>query len=317
MAAPVLITGAAGFAGRHLIDLLASGGRPLIAWHRPGGSAPYERPGVAWEAVDLLDRAEVRAAVSRARPEVVYHCAGEAHVGRAWEQTYSALALNVLGTHHLVDALADTGQASRVLVPGSATIYAPSPEPLAEAHTIRPTSPYALSKLAQELAAAGRPEAVAPLLARAFNHFGPGQSPLFSTASFARRIAEVEAGAQPAEVRVGNLDARRDMTDVRDTVRAYVAIAEGGVPGRVYNVCSGRAVAIGELLDMLLSRARVAIPVVRDPALYRREDHPLVLGDPARLRSELGWRAEIPLEQSIDDVLAYWRSRVPASPRGR
>jgi GDP-4-dehydro-6-deoxy-D-mannose reductase len=147
------------------------------------------------------------------------------------------------------------------------------------------------------------------LVARAFNHAGPRQDPWFVASGFARRIADIEAGRWAPELSVGNLDARRDLTDVRDTVRAYRLIAERGVPGRPYNVCSGRAVSIRDLLDLMLARARMPIAVKVDPARYRPNDVPLVLGDPERIRQELGWTAEIPLEQTVDDVLQYWRSR--------
>ena len=156
----------------------------------------------------------------------------------------------------------------------------------------------------------GRPVCVA----RSFNHFGPRQHPGFVAADFARRIADIEAGVVPPELAVGNLEARRDLTDVRDTVRAYRAIGERGRPGAVYNVCSGRAIVIRDLLDMLLARARVPIAVTRDPARFRPIDQPIVLGDPGRLRDELGWTPQIPLERTVDDLLAYWRARAAEVP---
>jgi GDP-4-dehydro-6-deoxy-D-mannose reductase len=145
------------------------------------------------------------------------------------------------------------------------------------------------------------------MIARAFNHFGPRQDPWFVASGFARRIADIEAGRWAPEISVGNLDARRDLTDVRDTVRAYRMILERGAPGRAYNVCSGRAIAIRELLDMLLARARVPIEIKIDPARYRPNDLPLLVGDPGRLRDELGWQPEVPLSRTIDDLLEYWR----------
>jgi len=150
---------------------------------------------------------------------------------------------------------------------------------------------------------------LAVTIARAFNHLGPRQDPQFAASGFARRIADIERGLWEPEISVGNLEARRDLTDVRDTVRAYTSILERGTPGRAYNVCSGRAIAIRHLLDQLLARARVPVAVKVDPARYRPNDTPLLVGDPSRLRDELGWRAEIPLEQTLDDLLEYWRSR--------
>ncbi|OFW20377.1 MAG: hypothetical protein A3H97_20810 [Acidobacteria bacterium RIFCSPLOWO2_02_FULL_65_29] len=309
---PALVTGAAGFAGGHLVDLLIGDGIDIVAWQRPGGAVPSAaaaRGRVRWEGVDLLDRSAVRAALDRTRPAAIYHCAGAAHVGRSWEHTESTLAVNVRGTHHVIEGLRDLRLEARVLVPSSAMVYRAADEPLREDHALAPASPYALSKLAQELVGSGNPGGPHVMIARAFNHFGPRQDPGFVASAFARRIADIEAGRWPPEIAVGNLESRRDLTDVRDTVRAYRSILERGSPGRPYNVCTGRAVAIHDLLDLMLSRATVPITVRIDPARYRPNDLPLVLGDPGRIELELGWRAEIPLERTIDDLLAYWRNR--------
>jgi GDP-4-dehydro-6-deoxy-D-mannose reductase len=152
------------------------------------------------------------------------------------------------------------------------------------------------------------PDGPQVLVARAFNHFGPRQDPWFVGSGFARRIADIEVGRWEPDIAVGNLDARRDLTDVRDTVKAYRQILERGVPGRIYNVCSGHAIAIRELLDLLLSRARVPIRIKVDPARYRPNDQPLIVGDPTRIRTELGWTPEIPIEQTLDDLLEFWRA---------
>jgi GDP-4-dehydro-6-deoxy-D-mannose reductase len=295
VATPILVTGAAGFAGSHLVDRLAHGGRAVVAWRR--------------RDVDLLDPAAVREAVARLRPEVVYHCAGAAHVGRAWSQTETTLAINVRGTHHLLEALRLARVAARVVLPSSAMVYRSADEPLTEDHPLVPESPYGVSKLAQELLGCrAMADGVEIVIARAFNHFGPRQDPSFVASSFARQIAEIEAGTREATLTVGNLDARRDLTDVRDTVRAYVMLAERGRPGRPYNVCSGRAVAVRELLDRLLARARVPIAVRVDPERYRPNDVPLLVGDPRRIAGEVGWHPEISLDQTLDDLLEYWRS---------
>ena len=312
MSRVTLITGAAGFAGSHLLDLLtnsgAGSGSNIVGWYRPGGTPPARGSAVKWAAVNILDRSSVIDAIARLRPAVVYHCAGAAHVGQAWERTEATLAINVLGTHHLFDGLCRAGAETRVLVPSSALVYRPASEALTEDHPLIPASPYGVSKLAQELLGS---HASAPgiqiMIARAFNHFGPRQDPAFSTSGFARQIASIEAGLQTPEISAGNLDARRDLTDVRDTVRAYRAIAERGEPGRAYNVCSGHAVAIRDVLDMLVARARVPIRVHVDPARLRPHDVPLLLGDPSRLRAKLGWTPTLPLEQTLDDILQYWR----------
>ena len=309
MANDVLVTGAAGFAGSHLIDLLVGSGMDVIAWYRPGGSPPREQAGVQWDAVDLLDQRQVQAAIDRTRPGAVYHCAGAAHVGRAWEATVSTLAINVRGTHHVLQAMERSASGARVFVPSSALVYAAANEPLTEQHALRPSSPYGVSKLAQEMLALEAHGTLAVTIARPFNHFGPRQDPQFAAPGFARRIADIERGRWAPEISVGNLDAQRDLTDVRDTVRAYRMILERGVPGRPYNVCSGRAVTIRHLLDLLIARARCPVTVKIDPARYRRNDNPILLGDPSRLRDELGWTAEIPLERTVDDLLEYWRGK--------
>jgi GDP-4-dehydro-6-deoxy-D-mannose reductase len=311
MPTTTLVTGAAGFAGSHLLDLLARDGGGIVAWHRPGGAPPREVRGTRWEAVDLHDRDGVDAAIARARPSIVYHCAGAAHVGRSWESTESTFATNVRGTHHLLQALERAAVTARVLIPSSALVYASAAEALTEDHPLVPASPYGLSKLAQEMLGGRTNRPLAVTIARAFNHFGPRQDPYFVASGFARRIADIELGRWEPTISVGNLDARRDLTDVRDTVRAYRLILERGRPGRPYNVCSGRAIAIRDLLDLLIARARVPVEVRVDPARYRPNDTPLLLGDPGRLRDELGWTAEIPIERTLDDLLDYWRHHEP------
>jgi GDP-4-dehydro-6-deoxy-D-mannose reductase len=315
----ILITGAAGFAGSHLLELLAAhSSRRLVAWRRPASSrsagtgrwAERLRDRIDWEDVDLLDKPAVERALAAARPSVVYHCGGAAHVGRAWQSTEPTLATNVRGTHYLIEGLRACGCTdTRVVIPSSSLVYAAADRPLAEDQPLVPASPYALSKLAQELVGVENTGGPAVLVARAFNHIGPRQDPFFAASGFARRIADIEAGRWKAEIQVGNLDAKRDLTDVRDTVRAYQAIAERGRQGRAYNVCTGRPIMIGTVLDMLLSRARVPIRIVTDAARYRPNDQPIVVGDPTRIRTELGWSAEIPLEQTLDDLLDDWREQ--------
>jgi len=216
MPTTTLVTGAAGFAGSHLVDLLARDGAGIVAWHRPGGGPPREVPGTRWEAVDLHDRNAVHAAIARAQPSAVYHCAGAAHVGRSWESTETTFATNVRGTHHLLEALEQVAAPARVLIPSSALVYASAGEALTEEHPLVPASPYGLSKLAQEMLGVRTNGPLAVTIARAFNHFGPRQDPYFVASGFARRIADIEHGRWEPQISVGNLDARRDLTDVGD-----------------------------------------------------------------------------------------------------
>jgi GDP-4-dehydro-6-deoxy-D-mannose reductase len=255
----------------------------------------------------MLNGAAVIRALEASPPDVVYHCAGAPHVGRAWKDVVPTFETNVRGTHHLIEALRDVRPGARVLIPSSGMVYAPSSQPLSEEDLVQPGGPYALSKLAQELLGAANPRGPAVLIARPFNHFGPRQTPTFAASEFARTIVAVERGEAEPELRVGNLDTRRDLTDVRDTVRAYQLIAERGAPGRVYNVCSGRAVLVRDLLDRLLARSSASIRVVTDPDRYRPNDLPTVVGSPRRIHEELGWSADIPLDRTLDDILTYWR----------
>ena len=307
MPGPILVTGAGGFAGSYVLELLARDRLDPVAWYRPGIEPPADRPAATWKAVDMLDRTAVREALARLRPAAVYHCAGAAHVGRSWDSVESTFAVNVRGTHHLIEGLRDTGIGARVLIHSSSMVYAASDGPIPEDHPTVPASPYGLSKLAQELVGLGNPGGPEVFIARAFNHVGPRQDPAFAASGFARQITDIEAGRRPPEMAVGNLDARRDLTDVRDTVRAYREILERGTPGRPYNVCTGRAVAIRDLLDTLLARARVAITIKVDPLRYRPSDLPIVVGDRRRIHDELGWMPVIPLEQTLEDLLAFWR----------
>jgi GDP-4-dehydro-6-deoxy-D-mannose reductase len=307
---PILVTGAAGFAGSHLVELLAADSTDLVAWQRHDGPPPTPAR-ARWEAVELLDRRAVEQGIARVRPAVVYHCAGAAHVGRAWDTLEATLATNVRATHHLLEGLRKARLAAIVLMPSSALVYRPREALLREDDPLMPASPYGLSKLAQELTGShAMADGLDVRIARAFNHIGPRQDAWFAASGFARRIADIETGRwKEPEISVGNLDARREATDVRDTVRAYRAIVERGIRGRPYNVCSGQALAIRTVLEMLLARARVPIQVRLDAERLRPNDVPLLSGDPSRIRDELGWKPDIPLDRTLDDLLEYWRQR--------
>lgn len=315
MAAVPLITGATGFAGSHMLERIVARCGGAHAWahrgstRRPAATVPDPR--IEWSSVDLLDRRQVRDALERARPSAIYHCAGAANVHDAWADPTHALRSNVMGTENLLASAREVGLSCRMLITGSALIYKPQPQALTESSMLGADTPYGISKLAQELLAA---ESGLPvLLARPFNHAGPRQSATFATSAFAQQIAEIEAGRRDPVLRVGNLDAERDITDVRDTVRAYEALVERGAIGTPYNVCTGRAHRMSELLDLLLSRARVRVRIEIDPSRLRPSDNPRVLGSHARLTEDTGWLPEIPIEQTLADLLDSWRSVVGAS----
>ena len=308
----VLVTGAGGFAGSHLVEHLA-GRCDLAGWAR--SDPPAVVAGLArWTRVDLLDRERVRRAILALRPSAVYHCAGVAHVADSWQDTARPLAGNVLTTHYLLDALRRAGSPCRVVIPGSATVYASSANPLHEDSALAPASPYAVSKLAQEQLGrrAVTEDGVDVIVTRAFNHTGPRQSPAFAVSGMARQIARIERGGVEPVIRVGNLDTLRDLTDVRDTVRAYALLMERGVPGTVYNVASGVARPMRAVLDALVERSHVAVEVALDPSRLRPHDTPILLGDPTRLRTATGWAPLISFDRMLDDLLAYWRTTLRA-----
>ena len=311
----ILVTGGMGFAGSHLLDLLADRA-PLTAWHRPGGKPPDPDRHIEWRGVDLLDPAQVSAGLEECAPTQIFHLAGAPQVASSFTNSVPHLQTNVLGTHHLLDAVRKSGRDCRVLVASSALVYQASDDPLNENAPLVPNTPYGLSKLAQDQLSwrAWRDDSLDVLVARPFNHAGPRQSPDFVVPSFARQIARIEAGLDPPQIKVGNLDARRDMTDVRDVVAAYDAMMMLAPAGRVFNVCSGRAWRIRDLLDELLHMARVSVEVIVDPARLRPADVPVVQGDASRIRAELRWAPKISVEQTLSDTLEWWRVQVGTNP---
>jgi GDP-4-dehydro-6-deoxy-D-mannose reductase len=304
------VTGAAGFAGSHLLDLLARGDQPIVAWSHRGAQGPSTGGDrCVWRAVDVTMAADVERAIAETRPRVIYHCAGDARSNRDAGQVGTTLAVNVRGTERVLDAVLKHVRDARVVVTGSALVYKPSSEPLTEDSAIAPAGGYPLSKLAQEELAlrAARQDGLDVIVARAFNHIGPRQSPAFVASSVAQQIARIEAGRGEPRLLVGNLEARRDLADVRDTVRAYHALAERGVGGTAYNVCRGEAPTIRSLVEGLVSRARVPVEIVVDPSRLRPIDVPVLVGSHDRITSATGWRPEISLDRTLDDLLSWWR----------
>jgi GDP-4-dehydro-6-deoxy-D-mannose reductase len=292
-----LITGGRGFVGTWLAEHLRGLGDEVVAID---------------SEVDVTDPGALLTAVKAARPDAIYHLAALAHVGDSWEDPLSVLQVNVIGTAALLAAARECGGGPRILVTSSAEVYGavtdPTLLPLTEDSPTAPMSPYAASKLAAEAIVAqafiGRGQQV--ITVRPFNHVGPGQSPQFAVSALAKRIVEADRQGTPS-IPVGNLSARRDFTDVRDVVRAYRLLIESGEPGTVYNVCSGRDVSIGGIADLLLDLAGTSLELEIDPSLVRPIEVPVLRGDPGRLAGATGWKPEIPLEQTLADVLAYWR----------
>lgn len=301
-----LVTGGIGFVGRHLVAHLEDVGDTVaVLDHRGEGS------------VDITDPGAVERAIRAIAPECVYHLAGWADVAASWHDPLAVLRVNAEGTLNVLAASRAAG-VGRVLSVASADVYGVVTEdelPLTEESPIRPTSPYAASKLAADAIAQqaffGFGQAVVRV--RPFNHLGPGQSEHFVAPALAARIARAERDGLD-EIPVGNLTARRDVTDVRDVVRAYRLLIEHGTAGEVYNVCSGRDVSVQELADVLVGLATRPLRLVPDPSLLRTVDLPVLRGDPSRLQAATGWKPELSIEQTLNDLLDDLRIRVQAEP---
>jgi GDP-4-dehydro-6-deoxy-D-mannose reductase len=311
------ITGASGFVGGHLVDFLRREA-PEVALSgivRPhGGAVAPPVSGLRLVEADLADPVGVSAALDELRPDAIVHLAGQSSPRQSWLDPGGTLRSNVLGIVHLVLGARRLGLTPTFLVVGSAEEYgeAASREPLTETTPLRPSSPYAVSKVAQGLLAVecGGSAGMRVVRTRTFHHTGPGRGEAFAESSFARQIAEIEAGLRPPVIHVGNLEAVRDFTDVRDVVRAYWGLVRQGLAGQVVNVCSGRGRPIRELLDILLGLARASVDIRVDPERLRPSDVPVLIGDPTLLRTTTGWKPEIPIERTLGDLLADWRSRV-------
>ena len=294
-----LVTGASGFVGCHLVAHLAASGDDVTT-----------------SEAEITDPEALEADFAGCRPDAVYHLAAQADVKASFTAAAATLRVNVEGTHNVLDAAGRAG-AGRVVVVSSADVYGrlePADLPVGEAAPMRPVTPYGASKAAAEMVClqAGAGRALDVVRARAFNHLGPGQSDRFVAAALAARIAANERSGADV-VPVGNLQARRDFTDVRDVVRAYRLLAGHGACGEAYNVCSGTSRTVLELAEALIARARHPMRLTADDGLFRPVDVAEVKGDPSKLRAATGWRPEVGLEQTLDDLLDYWRCRTSES----
>jgi GDP-4-dehydro-6-deoxy-D-mannose reductase len=288
------VTGGSGFAGSHLLDLL------------PGATAPSR------EELDLLDGDAVSAAVRESAPDTVWHLAALASVGRSWEAPAETIAENVAMTVNLLEAVRTEAPEATVVLISSGEIYGPPDRlPVDEEAALRPQNPYAVSKAACDLLGGQYADATGlhVVRLRPFNHTGPGQTDDYVVGTLTRQVAEAEAaGREEALVRTGNPDSARDFSDVRDVARAYVAAAT--LDSGVYNVASGKAVSVRELIELVRAAARIPVRHEVDPARVRAHDVPEVRGSAERLRASTGWRPEIPLDQTIADALEAWRRKL-------
>jgi GDP-4-dehydro-6-deoxy-D-mannose reductase len=312
-----LITGAGGFVGGHLCAYLLA----HTDWEMVGTVYPYpveKQPPercLRLQHADLRDPDGVHALVDEVQPDYIFHLAAQAFVPTSFADPWDTLENNIRAQLNLLEAVRRSGRKVRMLVVGSNEEYgAPEPEelPQTEDSPLRPTNPYAVSKVAQDFLGLQYHLAYGlPIVrVRPFNHTGPGQSPHFVVPAFASQIARIEAGLQEPVMKVGNLDAARDFSDVRDIVWAYHLAATQGEPGAVYNLASGRPQSVRGLLETFLSYSQTEIRVERDPARYRPVDVPVAYGSAEKFHRHTGWEPQIPFEQTLRDTLDYWRGQV-------
>ncbi len=322
-----LITGVAGFAGSHLAELLVSDGIEVYGLVMPGGPLdnlqeirkdPDRGPRLHLVEADIVHEEQLARAIADTRPEQVYHLAAASSVRQSLQDPGATFRVNVLGTRNVLEGIRRAGITPRILIISSAEAYGASANkatPLREEDPLMPVSPYGASKAAVEMLACtywihhGLPI----IRVRPFPHTGPRHSPDFVFPDWARQLAEAEAGRRPPRLEVGNLEIRRDVSDVRDVVAAYVLALEKGEAGAVYNVCTGRAYSLREALDTLISLARLPVDVVVDPARLRPIDIKVLAGTAQSLHACTGWAAASPLSRTLVDLLSYWRDQLRLS----
>jgi GDP-4-dehydro-6-deoxy-D-mannose reductase len=315
----VLITGLTGFVGSHLADHLVARGDLEIygtyRWRSRMDNVEQLRGKVQFVECDLRDAGAVRRMLVQVRPARVFHLAAQSYVPTSWLAPSETITGNVLQQLNLFEAARDLALDARFQIAGSSEEYGrvlPDEVPIREENPLRPLSPYAVSKVTQDVLAYQywMSHRLHTVRTRGFNHTGPRRGEVFVTSSFAKQIVEVEKGQREPVIRVGNLEAIRDFTDVRDMVRAYWLALEHGEPGEVYNIASGRGYTMRQVLDTLLDLAHVKVEVREDPARLRPSDVQVLLGDASRLRRISGWEPTIPFDVTMKDLLEYWRQRV-------
>lgn len=315
-----LITGVTGFVGSHLADYLLAE-QPEVEifgtrrWRSRMENIEHLDGRLQLRECDLRDPAAIQGVLAEVRPDYIFHLAAQSFVPASWRAPSETLMTNILGQTNIFEAVRVLELDPVIQIAGSSEEYGlvlPDEVPIKETNPLRPLSPYAVSKVAQDLLAYQyfRSYGLKTVRTRGFNHTGPRRGEVFVTSNFAKQIASIEAGLREPVIRVGNLDAQRDFTDVRDIVRAYWLAVSEATPGEVYNLASGRAVTIRELLDQLLALSDTEVEVQVDPDRLRPSDVEILLGDYSKFRSDTGWEPSIPLEQTLKDTLDYWRQKL-------
>ena len=309
----ILITGAAGFVGGHLIKAFAERGHKLAAIDL-GTSPLFEEYGVVAHQADLLDKEAMLEVMAEEKPDAVVHLAAIANVPFAWEHPAKTMAVNVGGTATLLEALAEAVPGGKILTIGSSDAYgltAKCGQPLTEEQPCQPQNPYSISKLCAEqlaLQLAGK-YGLTVIAARSFNHFGPGQKPGFVVSDFASQVAAIEKGEQEPVLSVGDLTAARDFTYIDDIIAAYVALTEKEIPTGIYNICSGKPRKIEEVLQGLLALSTKEIEVRKDPARMRPSEVPFFVGDGSKIFEAVGWQPKMDFQAGLKKTLDYWRDK--------
>jgi GDP-4-dehydro-6-deoxy-D-mannose reductase len=316
----VFITGITGFAGSHLAEWILRtkpgvkvGG--LVRWRSRMDNIRAIEGQIDLHEGDLKDYVSLKKCLKDAAPDYIFHLAAQSFVPTSWRLPAETLSINTVGQVHLFEAVLDLGLSPKIQVAGSSEEYGhvnPDEIPMKETNQLRPLSPYAVSKVGQDLLGYQyfRSYGLPVVRTRGFNHTGPRRGEVFVTSNFAKQIAEIEKKKRPAVIHVGNLEAKRDFTDVRDMVRAYWLSLEKGVPGEVYNIGTGRAYAMQDVLDLLLGLSKVKVKVEVDPARLRPSDVPILMPDVSKFVSLTGWQPEIPFSKTLEDLLDFWRERV-------
>lgn len=315
----VLITGVTGFAGSHLVDYLLTRNdcdiHGIWRWRSRTENIEHLKPGqITLHECDLRDATSTFDVIERVKPDWIFHLAAQSFVPTSWVAPTESLTTNILAQVNIFEAVRRLGLKTRIQLACSSEEYGmvyPDETPIKETNPLRPLSPYAVSKVGQDMLGYQywMSWKVDSVRTRGFNHEGPRRGPVFVASDFAKQIADIEKGRKAPVLHVGNLDAKRDFTDVRDMVRAYVLALEKCEPGEVYNICRGQCWTIRETLDMLLSHTTAKIEVKQDPARLRPSDVQILLGDNSKFVKQTGWQPVIPFEQTLRDMLEYWRAR--------
>lgn len=316
----VLITGITGFVGSYMAEMLLKEHKNVkiygtMRWRSRLENIENIKNQVNLIECDLKDANSVNKMIEEVKPDRIFHLAAQSFVPTSWHAPTDTMTTNIISQINIFEAVRNNGNKTKIQIAGSSEEYGmvyKDEVPIKEENPLRPLSPYGVSKVAQDLLAYQYYQSYGThaVRTRAFNHTGPRRGHVFVESNFAKQVAEIEKGIQEPVIKVGNLSARRDFTDVRDIVRAYWLSLEKTEPGEVYNICSGKDYTIQQVLDMLLAETKVKIKVEVDPARLRPSDVEILLGDYSKFNKQTGWKPEIPFEKTLKDILDYWRKVV-------